>query len=204
MLPPSASVKMPSSDVLNPPSCSSGAAQRPTLQHCGWIRRLLSANVCSCVTPWYWNKLSCSPHFSDWMQFFFFRCYMTLIFWEIKICYEYFMLRRDLAAVSTEVCSKKHLQKTSIFKSTINYLTCWKLSVLRASTFGSPHPKRYPCDCTFSIIRYQIGEQLHFFFFLRKLIFESHSHQVQRLRFPPTQLLILNGWQILGNYKNLS
>lgn len=138
------------------------------------------------------------------MQFFFFRCYMTLIFWEIKICYEYFMLRRDLAAVSTEVCSKKHLQKTSIFKSTINYLTCWKLSVLRASTFGSPHPKRYPCDCTFSIIRYQIGEQLHFFFFLRKLIFESHSHQVQRLRFPPTQLLILNGWQILGNYKNLS
>lgn len=112
------------------------------------------------------------------------------------------MLRRDLAAVSSKVCSKKHLQKDSIFKSTMNYLTCWKLSVLCDSTFGSPHPKRYPCDC--SPIWYLIIQKVQFFFFfLRKLIFESHFHQAQTFRFLPAQLWILNDWQNLGKFRKL-
>lgn len=45
---------------------------------CGWIRHLLSANVCSSVTPWCWDKLSQPPSsrvFSQvvrWLWFFFF------------------------------------------------------------------------------------------------------------------------------------
>lgn len=41
------------------------------------------------------------------------------------------------------------------------------------------------------------------FFFLRKLIFESHFHQAQTFRFLPAQLWILNDWQNLGKFRKL-